>query len=1251
MDRQFGERFDPLGLESAFAPDPESEIDRFGGEPLSFDEAEFFADPHPRRGAPLEEDLAWLGEVLEAEDEAHEASPAQWLEAEWLDTSGETAGGGETVEAFAERVGREWSQRLNGEPSAEAKRAALIADYADTMAGARWRYGKKNAAFYARVTRGWMISREEQMRFETERSTGIAPLGPFAPPADRPQLVDDALVGGTRDTVVKGRPVPGAKITPFTLRFARALRRRHRSVGMTNYHNHGGGAFNNRGLSLDLWLGKTDERGFYLHDDALRLFRAVDAAARDVGARWRALYNDFTAADAINRELGRRHVLFMGTVRRNKAKKVVGLNWHGPDPLILHVHLDITPRSGGAGEAEAFAEEDYVYAEDRESTGGDCGCRKAGSAREAVYEDGESWPGEALDPFGESEADEAGRYDLEDGEGFADEWLEHEGPQAFDGFDTEASSLAAAGLTPAELRAVEITSSLETGRRGGFHGLTGNGDNQGLSFGLVNWTIGTGSLQPLLRAYATGHPARWDAVFGADAARFREVITPRGKAAVARQLRFAREEMNATSVNARGKTVWYIRKPWSDYFKALGDDPVFRAIQIRFVRPIFDKAEAYCRKFGLTSERAFTFMFDAVSSHGGAWLDKVLGGTSRRVRLERKLADQGKTLATVGEGDLLLAIAEVLGATSKPEYAAKVRRRKRWFVLPDDELERIRGLAGLRPSASTPFARSRPPASRESGEDLAWLSFEDEDEWTGEEESGWSGEQEQPQESWEALGFDGEQPFEREWRPSLSFEEALLEASGIGSQFGWEGEDEAACKTHVPKDCVDYPEDYRKKIRPSKNRKGELMDRTQGDRRVNLALQFRDYDVNAYLAGTKEMHSRGIEQIVNFIQARSAVTDDIRVSITGSASKTGTQCFNQELSERRAECLAARIKADIHSAARAKAVFDVKGDGFTKSECEGRECELPGFRSVLVSVHGPDKPGPVPPEPPGWDKYCIRVCSFNSVGIVEAAIDELLKKLPDGFPEGLARGLIGKLRERLTKQFRKLLRKLPKLGALVGDVSKLLRFLPIEITRQTAVFQIKERDRANPRLITLCYSGFGFRLALPIPGDIDDALDEMLKKVPGVGSNDTMRKALREVIKRELMELLPGRVGKLLSKLAATTPGPWKAFDLNRRAAIEVFRGAADIFVDVISDVMDPGSIFLGFDGPPWQVGAPGRLSMRCPSGCAGSVIQVTVDGGVGFDLLSVNKGKLEDSGCLCPGNSDKEAEEAAQLAEFLEPA
>jgi hypothetical protein len=104
---------------------------------------------------------------------------------------------------------------------------------------------------------------------------------------------------------------------------------------------------------------------------------------------------------------------------------------------------------------------------------------------------------------------------------------------------------------------------------------------------------------------------------------------------------------------------------------------------------------------------AFAFMFDAVSSHGKSWLTKMIGGQRRRQiliveRLKVLVAQYG--VGRIPEREILLAIADVLGATSAPRWADKVRQRKRWFVT--GEHPRARELEGLQPSPNKPWSAS-----------------------------------------------------------------------------------------------------------------------------------------------------------------------------------------------------------------------------------------------------------------------------------------------------------------------------------------------------------------------------------------------------------------------------------------------------------------------------------------------------------------------------------------------------------------
>lgn len=264
---------------------------------------------------------------------------------------------------------------------------------------------------------------------------------------------------------------------------------------------------------------------------------------------------------------------------------------------------------------------------------------------------------------------------------------------------------AFAGLTVAEQKALAITSTLETGHRGGFDGLSGDFDGMGLSFGLVNWNLGAGSLQPLLRDLAREFPTRFVAAFGLDAPRFLALITPTGDAARRTQLAFAKREMNEVR---GGKKV--IREPWSTYFRRLAADPEFQRIEVRYAKELLDRAKYFCEYFGLVSERALCFMFDAVSSHGKWWLTKKYDGVEKRRLLLRDKLARARVLrggAAPDERQVLEAVAETLRDTSLAKWAERVYVRKMWFLT--GKHPRAKELAGLEPT-SAPYASS-PAAS------------------------------------------------------------------------------------------------------------------------------------------------------------------------------------------------------------------------------------------------------------------------------------------------------------------------------------------------------------------------------------------------------------------------------------------------------------------------------------------------------------------------------------------------------------
>ena len=115
--------------------------------------------------------------------------------------------------------------------------------------------------------------------------------------------------------------------------------------------------------------------------------------------------------------------------------------------------------------------------------------------------------------------------------------------------------------------------------------------------------------------------------------------------------------------------------------------------------------------------------------------------------------------------------------------------------------------------------------------------------------------------------------------------------------------------TSVP--CALMPEDRKKdRIKASPNRDGAFLDRTEGDRSTNLALQLIDYDVGDWTAH-KRQHVEALTRISEFINNRLLQSANVEVTITGSTSRTGSKTYNDTLSCKRAACAADFIKNQL----------------------------------------------------------------------------------------------------------------------------------------------------------------------------------------------------------------------------------------------------------------------------------------------------------------------------------------------------
>jgi len=180
------------------------------------------------------------------------------------------------------------------------------------------------------------------------------------------------------------------------------------------------------------------------------------------------------------------------------------------------------------------------------------------------------------------------------------------GPQTwaalFPGTSVAAPAIAS---EPLQFRCVALTGAFETNQPPPdcFAGLSGDFDGQGISFGVLQWNLGQGSLQPLLREMNSAHPEILQQIFDEQYAELQAMLqTNRDE-----QLTWARSIQNARHV---------LDEPWQGKFKTLGRQKGFQDIQVEFAGRLYKEALGLCTAYGLSSARAAALMFDIKVQNG-----------------------------------------------------------------------------------------------------------------------------------------------------------------------------------------------------------------------------------------------------------------------------------------------------------------------------------------------------------------------------------------------------------------------------------------------------------------------------------------------------------------------------------------------------------------------------------------------------------------------------------------------------------
>ena len=224
-------------------------------------------------------------------------------------------------------------------------------------------------------------------------------------------------------------------------------------------------------------------------------------------------------------------------------------------------------------------------------------------------------------------------------------------------FPTDAPPVSEFLTASPQLRSLALTGSFETGKQPPdcYCGVTGDFDGQGISFGVLQWNLGQGTLQPLLAEMFERHESICTDVFHDHADTLRSL----GRASKEEHLDFAR------SIQARGQ----VHEPWRGMLRSLGRSPEFQAIQAKHSSSIYERAVKLCGTYGLRSQRGIALMFDIL----------VQNGSISEIVKSQIFADFAQ-LAKMPEADAEVArmriIANRRAAAARPEFVDDVRTRK-----------------------------------------------------------------------------------------------------------------------------------------------------------------------------------------------------------------------------------------------------------------------------------------------------------------------------------------------------------------------------------------------------------------------------------------------------------------------------------------------------------------------------------------------------------------------------------------------
>lgn len=128
----------------------------------------------------------------------------------------------------------------------------------------------------------------------------------------------------------------------------------------------------------------------------------------------------------------------------------------------------------------------------------------------------------------------------------------------------------------------------------------GNFDGQGLSFGIIQFNFGQGSLQPLLKEYISNYETEYNGIFGSKAATLKDVVFNKTKT----------EQISWGDSISDPKNKYNVISEWNTPFMSMGTKANNRALQKKHAGSYFTRAESLASLFGITTTQGLACLFD-----------------------------------------------------------------------------------------------------------------------------------------------------------------------------------------------------------------------------------------------------------------------------------------------------------------------------------------------------------------------------------------------------------------------------------------------------------------------------------------------------------------------------------------------------------------------------------------------------------------------------------------------------------------